>query len=309
MLPMGDAKGAQLVLMVEILAAALSASQFGYEASSFFTGEGDPPHVGQLCWPSIWDPSPRAVSASSREPPTEIDNQPGTRLPGERRYELRAKAAQDGVTLPEALAQQLRDMPGGSDSDHYSNELNVEERAMRSTVYAGAAKWTAVKNKDHQFGLFRLKAGSDDWENLTVGGLPDKCEVRAIVVDPRQTNRVYIGTQVGPYLSKDGGDSWKALPLGSDNAVTWSILLHPDRREGHLCRDPGSGRVPHHQRRLELGGIGCARTGGPLPDGLPLPDGCASTRAIQTKSMSESRSEVWCVASTAAIPSRISAAA
>ena len=44
---------------------------------------------------------------------------------------------------------------------------------MQSTVYAGAAKWTAAKNKDHQFGLFRLKAGSDDWENLTAGGLPD----------------------------------------------------------------------------------------------------------------------------------------
>ena len=55
---------------------------------------------------------------------------------------------------------------------------------MQSTVYAGAAKWTAAKNKDHQFGLFRLKTGSDDWENLTAGGLPDNCEVRAIVVDP-----------------------------------------------------------------------------------------------------------------------------
>ncbi len=98
---------------------------------------------------------------------------------------------------------------------------------MQSTVYAGAAKWTAAKNKDHQFGLFRLKAGSDDWENLTAGGLPDNCEVRAIVVDPRQTNRLYIGTQVGPYVSENGGDSWKSLPLGSDNAVTWSILLHP----------------------------------------------------------------------------------
>ena len=41
MLPMGDAKGAQLVLMVEILAAALSASHFGYEAGSFFSGEGE----------------------------------------------------------------------------------------------------------------------------------------------------------------------------------------------------------------------------------------------------------------------------
>ena len=116
MLPMGDAKGAQLVLMVEILAAALSASQFGYEASSFFTGEGHPPHVGQLLL--AIDPGP--LSAGGFGPRlgdllTEVADQPGTRLPGERRYEQRAKAAQDGVTLPQALARQLRDMPGGSD--------------------------------------------------------------------------------------------------------------------------------------------------------------------------------------------------
>ena len=48
MLPMGEAKGAALVMMVEILAAALTASNFGYEASSFFAAQGPPPGVGQL---------------------------------------------------------------------------------------------------------------------------------------------------------------------------------------------------------------------------------------------------------------------
>ena len=48
MVPMGDAKGAALVLMVEILAAAMTGGQFGFEASSFFTAEGPPPRIGQL---------------------------------------------------------------------------------------------------------------------------------------------------------------------------------------------------------------------------------------------------------------------
>ena len=48
MLPMGDAKGAALVLMVEILSAALTNANFGFEASSFFSPEGPPPGVGQL---------------------------------------------------------------------------------------------------------------------------------------------------------------------------------------------------------------------------------------------------------------------
>jgi (2R)-3-sulfolactate dehydrogenase (NADP+) len=46
MLPIGDAKGAALVLMVELLAAALTGSNFGYEASSFFDADGDSPGIG-----------------------------------------------------------------------------------------------------------------------------------------------------------------------------------------------------------------------------------------------------------------------
>ncbi|MEC7657301.1 MAG: hypothetical protein VX416_13205 [Pseudomonadota bacterium] len=99
---------------------------------------------------------------------------------------------------------------------------------MKSTVYTGAANWSAADSRDHRFGLFRLKSGSVDWENITNGGLPEKCEIRAIVVDPKNTDRVYVGTQVGPYVSEDGGDNWTALTLPSDNAVTWSILLHPN---------------------------------------------------------------------------------
>ena len=98
---------------------------------------------------------------------------------------------------------------------------------MESTVFAGAAKWSAAKNKDHLFGLFRMKPNTGAWEHITNNGLPDDTEVRAIVIDPNDQDRVFVGTQVGPYRSDDGGDSWTALPLPSDNAVTWSILLHP----------------------------------------------------------------------------------
>ena len=108
MLPMGDAKGAQLVLMVEILAAALTASQFGFEASSFFSGEGDPPHIGQF----IIAIDPAAFSANKFGERLDdlldaIKSQPGTRLPGERRFELRRSAERIGVVIPGPLAAQL----------------------------------------------------------------------------------------------------------------------------------------------------------------------------------------------------------
>ncbi|MGI9478831.1 MAG: Ldh family oxidoreductase [Hyphomicrobiaceae bacterium] len=116
MLPMGDAKGAQLVLMVEILAAALTASQFGYEASSFFDGEGAPPHVGQFL--VAIDPA----SFSANRFADRIDDllgaisaQPGTRLPGERRFVSRKAAERDGVVIPAPLGAQLQKLPAQLD--------------------------------------------------------------------------------------------------------------------------------------------------------------------------------------------------
>ena len=113
MLPMGDAKGAQLVLMVEILAAALSASQFGYEASSFFSGEGEPPHIGQLLVAIDPDPLSRGRFRDRLEDLLgAVMDQPGTRVPGMRRYALRREAARIGVRLPGALYQEILALRG-----------------------------------------------------------------------------------------------------------------------------------------------------------------------------------------------------
>lgn len=113
MLPMGDAKGAQLVLMVEILAAALSASHFGYEASSFFSGEGEPPQVGQFLMAIDPDPLSRGRFRDRLEDLlVAVLDQPGTRLPGERRYALRKEAARSGVALPRALYEELAALRG-----------------------------------------------------------------------------------------------------------------------------------------------------------------------------------------------------
>src|SRR5215471_11743573 len=55
MLPLGDAKGTALVLMVELLAAGLTGANFAAEASSFLDAEGPPPGTGQLI--IVFDPA------------------------------------------------------------------------------------------------------------------------------------------------------------------------------------------------------------------------------------------------------------
>jgi (2R)-3-sulfolactate dehydrogenase (NADP+) len=113
MLPMGDAKGAALVMMVEILAAALGGAHFGFEASSFFSAEGDPPGVGQLL--IAIDPAAFCGDAFAERLETLIGSileQPGTRLPGARRIDLRAVAQRDGLVVSGDLHVELLTLAG-----------------------------------------------------------------------------------------------------------------------------------------------------------------------------------------------------
>ena len=107
-LPMGDAKGYPLVLMVEILATALVGACFGYEASSFFEGEGNPPSVGQL----IIAIDPNSMSGGNFAQRIEellgaIEVQDGARLPGQKRLVSRKQAYKDGLSPSQAVQDEL----------------------------------------------------------------------------------------------------------------------------------------------------------------------------------------------------------
>lgn len=104
MVPLGDAKGATLAMMVEILSAALVGAHFGFQASSFIDDKGGPPDTGQL----ILAIDPAAMGGNwfderMRVLAHAIEEQEGTRLPGVRRLTLRAKARAEGIDMPAEL--------------------------------------------------------------------------------------------------------------------------------------------------------------------------------------------------------------
>jgi len=104
MLPMGDAKGAALVLAVEIMAAAMTGAHFGYEASSFFDSMGGPPRVGQFLLG--FNPGPLSGGTYAERIEVLLQavlDQPGTRLPGARRLEIRDRSLREGIELPDKL--------------------------------------------------------------------------------------------------------------------------------------------------------------------------------------------------------------
>ncbi|RZU98307.1 Ldh family oxidoreductase [Spiribacter vilamensis] len=116
--PMGDAKGAALALMVELLSAGLTGSSFAYEASSLFNAEGDPPRLGQLF--IVMDP--RFFGAGDgfvdrvEAMLAMMVEEPGVRLPGARRLAARQSNAKM-IDIDETILADLERRAGDQDAD------------------------------------------------------------------------------------------------------------------------------------------------------------------------------------------------
>lgn len=104
MLPLGDAKGTALALMVELLAGGLTGANYATEASSFLDAKGGPPGTGQLL--IAIDPvafgGEGALMHFGALAKT-IADQPGARLPGARRLAMREQAAREGLAITDTL--------------------------------------------------------------------------------------------------------------------------------------------------------------------------------------------------------------
>jgi len=108
LLPIGGAKGGALALMIEIFAAAVTGSAFGWEASSFFDDKGGPPNMGHvLVAIDAGKLSAGAFDGRMTALLEALAAESGARLPGARRLPNRARAAAEGVTITPALHAEI----------------------------------------------------------------------------------------------------------------------------------------------------------------------------------------------------------
>jgi (2R)-3-sulfolactate dehydrogenase (NADP+) len=95
--------------MIEIFAAAVTGSAFGWEASSFFDDKGGPPNMGHVLI-AIEASTLSAGAFESRMGALleALAAEPDARLPGTRRLANRARAATEGVAITPALHEEIR---------------------------------------------------------------------------------------------------------------------------------------------------------------------------------------------------------
>lgn len=113
MAPIGGAKGAALALIVEILSAAVTASSFGFEASSLFDNQGEAPKLGQMIL--TLDPNRLSGGGFGERMATlvnAIEQTDGARLPGTTRLVNRSRARQEGIEIAQSLHSQIVELAG-----------------------------------------------------------------------------------------------------------------------------------------------------------------------------------------------------
>jgi (2R)-3-sulfolactate dehydrogenase (NADP+) len=103
--PAGGHKGSALALMVEVLAAGLTGAHWSHKASSLGDDLGGPPRLGQ----SIIAIQPGDTGFASRVEGllADMQEEPGVRIPGDRRHTHRRQAEADGVPVDADLMDQL----------------------------------------------------------------------------------------------------------------------------------------------------------------------------------------------------------
>lgn len=109
MVPIGEAKGTALALMVEILATSLTAANPSREVSSFFTPDGPPPGTGQFLM-AIKPHDADAFAQRLEALLSHIAGLEGARLPGMRRAAAMARARAVGIAVPVTYLEAARSM-------------------------------------------------------------------------------------------------------------------------------------------------------------------------------------------------------
>jgi photosystem II stability/assembly factor-like uncharacterized protein len=130
----------------------------------------------------------------------------------------------DGGKTWTNLTKNVPRMPASSPVSHVE-----PSRVSESTAY--------VSFERHMFDdfrpyIFKTTDGGRNWANIS-GNLPEKAYVQIVREDPKNTNLLYAGTELGLYASYNGGKNWVPLNMKNmPNVAVHDIFIHP--RENDL---------------------------------------------------------------------------
>jgi photosystem II stability/assembly factor-like uncharacterized protein len=91
---------------------------------------------------------------------------------------------------------------------------------------AGTVYVSLIGRHDDDFNPYVFKSTDcgKTWVNIATA-LPGSTNV--LREDPKKAGVLYCGTDLGPYVTTDGGKTWAYLGAGMPNVAVWDIQIHP----------------------------------------------------------------------------------
>ncbi|MFW6136961.1 MAG: WD40/YVTN/BNR-like repeat-containing protein, partial [Candidatus Aminicenantaceae bacterium] len=81
--------------------------------------------------------------------------------------------------------------------------------------------------RDDDFAAYVYKSTDSGrtWRDIS-GNIPGG-PVNVIREDPRKENILYVGTELGVYVTRNSGQSWEYLGSGLPDCFVWDLIIHP----------------------------------------------------------------------------------
>jgi|GEM_PF-966687 len=127
--------------------------------------------------------------------------------------------------------------------------------------------------------VFKTANGGASWTRIDLvgSGFPD-VPVNTVLIDPSDPNTIYAGTDVGPFVTNNGGTSWSALGSGFPIVAIQQMTLNPYTRQ-LVAATHGRGAWSLTNASATLPALQIGKTDG----GIPIGPGSSLTYQITVK--------------------------
>jgi photosystem II stability/assembly factor-like uncharacterized protein len=92
------------------------------------------------------------------------------------------------------------------------------------TVYATVSTFNTATGTGHVFKSTNFGATWINIDGTGATGIPD-VPAHTIAIDPANTQRLYVGTDIGVFVSIDGGANWARENTGFANVIVESLVI------------------------------------------------------------------------------------
>ena len=125
----------------------------------------------------------------------------------------------DGGKTWTNIVKNIKNIPQDSSVSHI--ELS---RSNENTAYVS---FDRHKFDDYKPYIFKTTDGGKSFSNIS-GNIPANAYIHVVREDPKNTNLIYAGTELGIYASWDGGKNWTELNMKNfPRVAVHDILIHP----------------------------------------------------------------------------------